>query len=85
MSLRSKRRNARNGVEYVRRGTAPIKTVYIPNAPKPRKPKPKSFDEPLSVAKVWGNDAPGGDMAAMRADWLRWEQRKIKQRKRAKR
>lgn len=39
---------------------------HVPNAPRP-KIKREPFSEPRSIAELWGTDAPGGDMAAMRA------------------
>lgn len=57
----------------------PFPTIYVKNC-RPPKVKKEPFNEPRSVAEVYGNSAIG-EMSSLRAKWRRWEERKVTQRK----
>ncbi len=48
-----------------------------------QKPKMPQFHEPRSIAEVWGNQAPDGEMTILRIRWAKWERRKAIQRDKA--
>lgn len=80
MSSRAKRRNNRLGIN-ARRGGGNIPTVYVGYRVKINRRRKGPPIPRESIAELYGNDAPAGEMTDLRCDWLRWEKRKEKQQK----
>ncbi len=65
------RHKARKGSTATQGGTinTPMNFLgHFPNARKPKRTPQPQFSTPLSIAQAFGNDAPGGEMTAMRAE-----------------
>ncbi len=47
-------------------GTPMVMIGHFPNARKPKQAKKPQFSTPLTIAELWGNDAPEGEMSERR-------------------
>ncbi len=81
MKTRTRKHPPRKGPNAIHGGTrgTPMKTWYV-CAVKPKVKREKVEPPTESIAQLYGNDAPAGEMTDMRIRLAYWEKRKDKQR-----